>query len=145
MNDLPCEGSSMLSESRARGNSAPLFFIVIVAAIVPARRQSKAEAKLLALMAPEERQSYELAKRQKRQMSDLRKKDSSDTWNYGNLSPQMLCPHCGVRGLIRKKPMTRKQGVSGGKATAAALTCGVLFLAVGLSRKEQNTQARCGN
>lgn len=60
-------------------------------------------------------------------------------------SSQMVCPHCGKRGTVKTKKVTRKAGVSGGKATAAVLTGGLSLLATGLSRKENLTQAQCSN
>jgi hypothetical protein len=57
----------------------------------------------------------------------------------------MICPHCQVKGQTRTKIVENKRGVSGGKATAAILTGGISLLATGLSRKEEATQARCGN
>ena len=63
---------------------------------------------------------------------------------YGSLSSAMICPHCQTRGKIRTKFINPKKGVSGGKATAALLTGGVSLLATGLSRKENVTQAHCG-
>lgn len=62
---------------------------------------------------------------------------------FGPLNPALLCPHCGERGTVRTKPVNRKKGVSGGKATAALLTGGASMLAVGLSRKEHLTRAHC--
>jgi ribosomal protein S27AE len=58
--------------------------------------------------------------------------------------PEMICPHCQTKGLVFTKPILKKTGVSGGKATAAVLTGGVSLLATGLSRKEAVTQAHCG-
>ena len=62
---------------------------------------------------------------------------------YGTINPQMICPHCQTKGSVRTKPVTKKTGISGGKATAALLTGGVSMLATGLSRKEGMTQAHC--
>ena len=39
--------------------------------------------------------------------------------------------------------MKTKQGVSGGKATAAVLTAGVSMFATGLSRKQKVTEMTC--
>lgn len=64
---------------------------------------------------------------------------------FGLVSPEMVCPHCQKRGLVRKKPVRLKKGVSGAKATAAIMTAGFSMLATGLSRKEDLTQAHCGN
>ena len=38
-----------------------------------------------------------------------------------------------------------KQGISGGKATAAVLTAGISMLGTGLSRKQKVTKAKCRN
>lgn len=70
---------------------------------------------------------------------------ASLTSTYGALHPQVVCPHCQTRGAVRVKREKQKQGVSGGKATAALLTGGVSLLATGLSRKGWVTQAHCGN
>jgi hypothetical protein len=57
----------------------------------------------------------------------------------------MLCPHCQTRGKVNTQTVKVKSGVSGGKATGAVLTGGLSLLATGLSRKQQVTQASCGN
>lgn len=49
------------------------------------------------------------------------------------------------RTPARRKRVVNNKGVSGGKATGAILTGGVSLLATGLSRKEAQTQARCGH
>ena len=64
---------------------------------------------------------------------------------HGAVSPQVICPHCHSRGMVRTKAIKKKAGISGGKATAALLTVGVSLLATGLSRKEALTQAHCEN
>ncbi|MGA3318647.1 MAG: hypothetical protein ABSC64_19700 [Candidatus Korobacteraceae bacterium] len=61
----------------------------------------------------------------------------------GRLNPELFCPHCQSKGFVRDKWVTQKAGISGGKATAAVLTGGLSLLAVGLSRKQQLTQAHC--
>jgi hypothetical protein len=62
---------------------------------------------------------------------------------YGPLRPTMVCPHCQQKGSVHTKKVTHKAGVSGGKATAAVLTGGASLLAVGLSRKQDLTEAHC--
>jgi hypothetical protein len=42
-------------------------------------------------------------------------------------------------------PVKLKKGVSGGKAAGAIMTGGLSVLAVGLSRKEDATEAKCSN
>jgi uncharacterized membrane-anchored protein len=64
---------------------------------------------------------------------------------WGPINSIMICPHCQTKGSVRTKQITRKAGVSGGKATAAILTGGLSILGVGLSRKEQRTEAHCGH
>jgi DNA-directed RNA polymerase subunit M/transcription elongation factor TFIIS len=70
---------------------------------------------------------------------------SSDDSLHGLINPAMTCPHCHQKGQVRTQSITQEKGVSGGKATAALLTGGLSLLAVGLSRKEGATQARCMN
>jgi len=57
----------------------------------------------------------------------------------------IVCPHCQTRGHVRTCHVKLKKGISGGKATGALLTGGLSVLAVGLSRKEDATEARCSN
>lgn len=59
--------------------------------------------------------------------------------------PEIICPHCQVKGNVRIQPVKYKKGISGGKATAALLTGGVSLLATGLSRKVAGSQAHCDN
>ena len=61
----------------------------------------------------------------------------------GILNTRMSCPHCQRKGSVRTRPVKQKAGISGGKATAAIITGGISVLAVGLSRKEERTQASC--
>jgi hypothetical protein len=58
---------------------------------------------------------------------------------------QIFCPQCQRRGSVRTQSVTLKKGISGTKATGAILTGGISLLAVGLSRKEDVTEARCSN
>jgi hypothetical protein len=58
---------------------------------------------------------------------------------------QIMCPHCNVRGQVATKRVRLKQGISGGKATAAVLTAGVSLFATGLSRMRTVLEATCGN
>jgi hypothetical protein len=57
----------------------------------------------------------------------------------------VICPHCGKAGGVDTELVKMKKGISGAKATAAALTAGISILGTGLSRKEQVTQAKCSN
>ena len=59
--------------------------------------------------------------------------------------PQMVCPHCQTKGSVMTERTKMKQGISGGKATAAVLTLGVSMLGTGLSRKQKVTKAKCTN
>lgn len=58
---------------------------------------------------------------------------------------QLVCPHCQTRGHVTVRIVSRKKGISGGKATGAILTGGASMLATGLSRKEPARQMSCGN
>lgn len=62
-----------------------------------------------------------------------------------SINTQMVCPHCGKYGCVATKRLKAKKGISGAKATGALLTCGFSLLAVGLSRKEWVTNAKCKN
>jgi len=66
-----------------------------------------------------------------------------NTYLWGSLHAEVICPHCQTKGNVHYKHLDRKKGISGGKATAALLTSGVSMLATGLSRKEQHIQAHC--
>ena len=61
------------------------------------------------------------------------------------LNKQMICPHCNTQGTVETKWVKRKEGISGGKATAGILTCGLSLFATGLSRKNRITEAHCTN
>lgn len=64
---------------------------------------------------------------------------------WGRKNPAIVCGQCQVRGHVRAKAVERKKGISGGKATGAILTSGLSLFFVGLSRKEEATQAHCEN
>ena len=57
----------------------------------------------------------------------------------------IICPHCQTKGSVTTQQVKKKVGISGGKATAAVMTCGLSMFATGLSRKNQVTQADCSN
>lgn len=58
---------------------------------------------------------------------------------------QLVCPHCQTQGQVRAVVVTRKKGISGGKATGAVMTGGASMLLTGLSRKQPATRMSCGN
>lgn len=122
-----------------------LFFITVsiclVGIVVAAYFNNKFEKEKVDAMTMEERSAYLEEKRRRQQASNA----TAVTLQHGPLSPQMVCPHCQVKGHIRTKAVTQKKGISGGKATAALLTAGVSVLATGLSRKEGATEAFCEN
>ena len=60
-------------------------------------------------------------------------------------NPELICPHCQVKGKIKTKTFLQKKGISGAKATGAIFTVGLSMLATGLSRKENVTEAHCDN
>lgn len=59
-------------------------------------------------------------------------------------SPHMECPHCKTVGQINTRKVDLTKGISGGKAVAGLITGGLSILAVGISREETKTEARCG-
>lgn len=61
------------------------------------------------------------------------------------MAPNIVCSHCHKRGCVITKRLRAKKGVSGGKAVAGLMTCGLSMFAVGLSCKEWVTQAKCRN
>jgi len=60
-------------------------------------------------------------------------------------TPKVGCPHCGMIGHVTVTEVDRKQGLSGGKATAGLLTGGASLFAVGLSRKQKMRHLTCSN
>ncbi|UCV22860.1 hypothetical protein [Ferribacterium limneticum] len=69
----------------------------------------------------------------------------TDVTLYGTPQPAFVCPHCQEKGKVLTKPIKKKAGISGAKATGAILTGGVSLLATGLSRKDAVTEAHCVN
>lgn len=126
-------------------SSLGIFFVTVavclVVAIAIAWIASSVEQKKIAAMPEAEREEY---LRQKRLESARQSAAATDAL-YGRVNTMMVCPHCQSKGSVRTKTVKQKKGVSGGKATAAVLTGGVSLLATGLSRKENLTEARCGN
>jgi hypothetical protein len=57
----------------------------------------------------------------------------------------IICPHCQTKGSVTTQQVKKKVGISGGKATAAVMTCGLSMFATGLSRKNKVTEAHCLN
>jgi hypothetical protein len=111
-------------------------------------KKTNAAAARYQAMTPDEREKYHAAQASRREAAERERRarqDRSDRWAFGPVNPAMICPHCQAKGHIRTKLVDKKKGISGGKATAAILTGGVSLLATGLSRKEEFTQARCGN
>jgi hypothetical protein len=66
-------------------------------------------------------------------------------FRHGELREQLVCPHCQVQGRVLTKPVTKKAGIDGAKATGAVLTGGVSVVLTGLSRMETVTEAHCAN
>ena len=62
-------------------------------------------------------------------------------------SPQMICPHCQMKGKISTRATKIKTGIGGGKVIAGILTLGVSTITpgIGLSNKQKVTEAKCGN
>ena len=74
-------------------------------------------------MAPDERAAYLEEKSRKAVVAELAATDLQ----YGQVNPQMICPHCQSRGKVRTKRVTQKRGISDGKA--AAISPGVKKIA----------------
>ncbi|WP_162895858.1 hypothetical protein [Novosphingobium sp. THN1] len=70
---------------------------------------------------------------------------ASDEIFHGPINPALICPHCATKGKVHTQSVSKKQGISGAKATGALLTGGVSLLATGLSAKEKKTKALCGH
>lgn len=64
---------------------------------------------------------------------------------HGSVSEKIVCSQCGEKGYVHTRKVSKKAGVSGGKATAALLTIGLSLFVTGLSRSEKLTKAYCGN
>jgi hypothetical protein len=94
---------------------------------------------VLYILRPASKQQKELAAR-----SALVERQNFERDN-GVLNPQMVCPHCTIRGAVHVRPVTEKKGISGAKVTGALFTSGVSLFATGLSRKEDLTRAYCDN
>lgn len=122
-----------------------LFIAVLAISAKGHSNLRRSKAAKLAAMSDKERDEFLVQEKQIANRKRVAKQDWDDRQKYGDLNIAMICPHCNVQGKIRTTSAINKKGVSGGKATAAILTGGVSLLAVGLSRKEKNTQARCGN
>jgi ABC-type nickel/cobalt efflux system permease component RcnA len=119
-----------------------LLLIAIAAWFFFRARRKKA---MLAAMTPDERDAHLAALATNKQARATEKQGAIDTLRHGILKPEIICPHCQVKGYVHTKSVNRKKGVSGGKATGAILTLGWSLLATGLSRKERVTEAWCGN
>lgn len=63
---------------------------------------------------------------------------------FGGPNSKVICDYCGVNA-VRVSDVTRKTGISGGKATGAFLTGGVSMLATGLSQKQGAKHLACRN
>ena len=115
-----------------------MWIVVVLTCLVVLLFSVEAIRNLLARrrMAPEQR-----AERRKQNRIIAKMRHQNETW--GPQNPALVCPHCQTKGRVRVKPVQRKKGVSGAKATGALLTGGVSMLATGLSRKEGSTQAHC--
>ncbi len=65
---------------------------------------------------------------------------------FGQIQPEISCPHCCAKGKVRTKSIQQDKGINGGKVATAVITGGVsLLMGVGSSKSENNTQAKCGN
>ena len=79
-------------------------------------------------------------------LSRVRDKEAEDPGFYfGELRPQLVCPHCHSNGCVYLRDAVVKDGISGAKAAGAIATGGISVLATGLSQKKNVTEALCGN
>ena len=124
---------------------ALVILAVIGGLLYMAYKAQVSEEQKVATMAPEERAGYQQERADYWHNRETVRQNQLAEKEHGPLSPQFIGLHCQTRGMVRTKPIVRKVGISGGKATAALWTGGVSTLATGLSRKEKLTQAHCEN
>jgi hypothetical protein len=154
---------------------AALIVVFLVLAVIVSVREQNAKAARLQAMSPEERQEHIAAEATIKKMLEREKREKDNASSpaaklpkplasplvmnqevttsnppgnwflHGNSNPAMICPHCNTKGFMRVRRVSKKKGISGGKATAAIITGGVSILATGLSRRERLTDAYCGN
>lgn len=58
---------------------------------------------------------------------------------------KILCQHCGERGHVTVRVVSRGKGISGGKATAGLMTGGLSLPFAGLSKNQTVRNLTCGN
>lgn len=61
----------------------------------------------------------------------------------GKLHSKIICPHCQRAGGVHVKYVSRRSGISGTKAALALLSGGLSLIPIGLSRRENASQAYC--
>jgi len=126
-------------------DSCSIFVVTVIVSLVAigviAWVRYVFEQRKVVKMAPDDRSIYLENQRRKAQAAQSAARDVQ----HGRVSSQIICPQCQSRGKVRTKSVTKKKGISGGKATAALLTAGTSLLATGLSRKERTTEAHCDN
>jgi transcription elongation factor Elf1 len=64
---------------------------------------------------------------------------------FGAPNSKVKCQFCGAEGAVRVTDVTRKTGISGGKAAGAIVTGGASILATGLSQKKPAKHLSCRN
>lgn len=73
----------------------------------------------------------------------------SPSWSavgaHGQVNGQLICPHCAKKGMVHMRQVSKKFGISGGKATAGLLTGGLSLLLTGLARRDKVNEAYCAN
>lgn len=120
------------------------MWLIIVILLIPLtiliirKSLKKEEDQYISTMPENERQQYLYEKEQ-----------NERELIYGKVNPELICPHCQVKGKVRVTTAisSEKNGISGAKATAAILTGGASLLVTGLSKKETkiSTRAFCEN
>ncbi len=64
---------------------------------------------------------------------------------HGEITPEIICPHCQEKGNVHTQKHTKQQGINGAKATMGVFTGGLSLLATGLSDSKMVTKAFCEN
>lgn len=78
-------------------------------------------------------------------MADTNKAHAAARETQIRQQAKLVCPHCGESGCVTTTETKKKQGISGGKATAAVFTGGLSLAATGLSRKNKVLVRSCSS
>ena len=75
---------------------------------------------------------------------EQRRLQHHDSTAKATVSAAMICPHCQTKGMVRTEAITENAGILQARLIGARITGGLSMLVTGPSRKEHQTQARCG-